>query len=570
MAGGVNSDGHVDGAAQCATTEPHTATAATARRVATTASSSSSAGQPHYEEVAASYDAAFFYSSIEYRDWVLGHLLRHMRLPDESASIVDLGGGTGNFSQAVAEASGSAARVLCVDAFAEMLEKAVGHGKVEPMLCDAVAFAQLPPSEMRYSHVLLKELVHHIPAADIPSLYAGLHAQLAPGGVAVTITRPQDVDYPLFKRAHEIWKENQPHHSAFTGAMEAAGFQVEAHAHDYPATLPKLFWLSMVRARFWSTFSHCTPVELEQGVAELEAQYAGQEEVQFTDRLLFLVGRKKELGAAAAGGGAPAAAERGFAGPLRVLSADEAAAAAVRYDRYAAALGGGVSGDYRFKSHLLLPWVWQLAAHPRLVAAVSQALGGCRNLLCWSADWFLKQPGDGAFTGWHQDSTYVGLDPPDVVTAWLALTPSGPDNGCLHFAPGTHWQQLPHVDTFAEGNLLLKGQTIPELAGIEGECIPLAPGEATLHHIRLAHRSGPAAPGSHRRLGLALRYMAAHVRQSLDPRDCVTVVAGRDSFGLHRLEAPPAGELDAAARAEHARAVPAVYPEGLERGQGGQ
>lgn len=42
--------------------------------------------------------------------------------------------------------------------------QALAHSRVEPMLMDAVAFAQLPPSEMRYSHVLLKELVHHIPA----------------------------------------------------------------------------------------------------------------------------------------------------------------------------------------------------------------------------------------------------------------------------------------------------------------------------------------------------------------------------------------------------------------------
>lgn len=58
-----------------------------------------------------------------------------------------------------------------------------------------------------------------------------------------------------------------------------------------------------------------------------------------------------------------------------------------------------------------------------------------------------------------------------------------------------------------------------ELEGEEGRCIPLQPGQATLHHIRLAHRSGPAAPDSQMRLGLAIRYMAAHVQQSLDPRD---------------------------------------------------
>ena len=47
-----------------------------------------------------------------------------------------------------------------------------------------------------------------------------------------------------------------------------------------------------------------------------------------------------------------------------------------------------------------------------------------------------------------------------MVTAWFALTPSGPENGCLRFLPGLHTRQLPHEDTYAPGNLLLKGQTI--------------------------------------------------------------------------------------------------------------
>lgn len=47
-----------------------------------------------------------------------------------------------------------------------------------------------------------------------------------------------------------------------------------------------------------------------------------------------------------------------------------------------------------------------------------------------------------------------------MVTVWLALTPSSAANGCLRFQPGSHVAQLPHVDTFGEGNLLLKGQAI--------------------------------------------------------------------------------------------------------------
>ena len=51
--------------------------------------------------------------------------------------------------------------------------------------------------------MLPQELVHHIPEADVAAMYGRLYRQLAPGGVALTITRPQEVDYPLFARARE-------------------------------------------------------------------------------------------------------------------------------------------------------------------------------------------------------------------------------------------------------------------------------------------------------------------------------------------------------------------------------
>jgi hypothetical protein len=41
------------------------------------------AAPAHYTAVAESYEAAFFYSSPEYRSWVLERLLLHFRLQDE-------------------------------------------------------------------------------------------------------------------------------------------------------------------------------------------------------------------------------------------------------------------------------------------------------------------------------------------------------------------------------------------------------------------------------------------------------------------------------------------------------
>ena len=51
--------------------------------------SSSCPGGQHYEEVAASYEAAFFYSSPDYRSWVMEHVLRHFGLPDEVGTPPD-------------------------------------------------------------------------------------------------------------------------------------------------------------------------------------------------------------------------------------------------------------------------------------------------------------------------------------------------------------------------------------------------------------------------------------------------------------------------------------------------
>eukprot|EP00976_Prorocentrum_cordatum_P062802 1176865-Prorocentrum_minimum.AAC.1 len=35
-------------------------------------------------------------------------------------------------------------------------------------------------------------------------MFAGILRQLSPGGVALTVTRPQEVDYPLFEAARQV------------------------------------------------------------------------------------------------------------------------------------------------------------------------------------------------------------------------------------------------------------------------------------------------------------------------------------------------------------------------------
>ena len=67
------------------------------------------------------------------------------------------------------------------------------------------------------------------------------------------------------------------------------------------------------------------------------------------------------------------------------------------------------------------------------------------NILCWATNFFTKEPKTTSYISWHQDLTYWGLDPADIVTAWVALSPATVESGCMRFVPGTHKMEIvPH------------------------------------------------------------------------------------------------------------------------------
>jgi len=249
-------------------------------------------GDAHYTDVATAYEGAFFYESGAYQDWLLALLLQKLELRSETR-LVDLGGGTGNFTAALAEAAGLQRPVLCVDNSAPMLQVAAGRAGIRPREQDAASFAaSTDPEATGYDRVLLKEIVHHVVDADVAPMYAGLARQLAPGGLCVTVTRPQEVDYPLWPAARDVWRAAQPPAARLAAQAAAAGLEVVVHEAVYSATLPKERWFAMVRARFWSTFAAFDDAGLEDGVAQLQAQHATSDVVTFNDRLIVIVARK--------------------------------------------------------------------------------------------------------------------------------------------------------------------------------------------------------------------------------------------------------------------------------------
>jgi non-haem Fe2+, alpha-ketoglutarate-dependent halogenase len=235
--------------------------------------------------------------------------------------------------------------------------------------------------------------------------------------------------------------------------------------------------------------------------------------------------------------------------PIRVISEADAARIRARLEDFEDRTGGPLKGDLRHKSHLLFSWLGDLVRRDRIVDAIEDLYGP--NLLCWTTNFFIKEANNPAFVSWHQDSTYWGLDRPDVVTAWVALTPSNRSNGAMGFIPGTHTSdQIPHRDTFARNNLLTRGQEVAvEVDESKAVAIELEPGEMSLHHVRLVHGS-PPNPSNDRRIGFAIRYIPTSVSQ-VAGEDSATLVRGVDEHRHFELEPRPATDMDPAFVALH-------------------
>ena len=245
--------------------------------------------------------------------------------------------------------------------------------------------------------------------------------------------------------------------------------------------------------------------------------------------------------------------DTGYLAPIRALSTQEAASIRAKLEAFEA-VAGPLAGKLRQKSHLLFTWLNDLIRHERILDAVEDVIGS--DILCWGTSFFIKEPNNPAYVSWHQDSTYWGLEPADIVTAWIALSDSTTENGAMRVVPGSHTMaQVPHRDTFRPDNLLSRGQEVlVEVDDAQADTLTLKAGEMSLHHVRLIHGSEPN-PSDQRRIGFAIRYLPTYVRQVAGSHDWATLVRGVDRYGNFELEQRPDADMSDSAQAYHAAVV---------------
>ena len=243
----------------------------------------------------------------------------------------------------------------------------------------------------------------------------------------------------------------------------------------------------------------------------------------------------------------------GFLFPVTAMSEGEAAAYFDRLEALEERQGGRLSeigGAARFKNHLLLTWVNDLVHHPVILDAVEDLIGP--DILCYTSTFFIKEPNSLEVAAWHQDATYFGLRPHDHVTAWLALTESTTEGGCLEFLPYDGGPRLhKHLNDAVEHSVNGGKQAIVEDFKTDGAAMAeLRPGSFSLHNTLCIHRSAPNR-SANRRIGIGISYVPTNVRHIGTQRMPAMLVRGVDKYGHFDLEPEPVKDLDDAARAAH-------------------
>lgn len=267
--------------------------------------------------------------------------------------IMDIGGGTGNFTKMMIEHSPPNVDAVVIDPFlssnesSAVISLADKSNQIHFVKAGAEDFIPIPNDltdaiknnkdnknpwwKHNYHQCLMKEVVHHFHSKDRIPIFQGIYDSLLPLSTSnlspiqqssfifsettdisppsvLIITRPQvDIDYPLWPEAKQVWKDNQPSEIEIMQDLQAAGFTQVSHEMKINECRVELeTWCKMIRNRFWSTFSNFTDDELELACMAIKKRYeaekkdgtgseVNEEKVQllFEDRLLFITGRKE-------------------------------------------------------------------------------------------------------------------------------------------------------------------------------------------------------------------------------------------------------------------------------------
>ena len=232
----------------------------------------------------------------------------------------------------------------------------------------------------------------------------------------------------------------------------------------------------------------------------------------------------------------------GYVSQIEVLSKDETKEIREEIENIEKKWPSELDGLGRNYIHFISPVFDRVCHNPKILDAVESIIG--KNILICGTTLFVKNPNEEGFVSFHQDAKYIGLEPHNWVTAWIAVTDANEENGCMRMWAGSHKDDLKyHNQKFDEKNLLTRGQTVENVPINETKSVILKSGQMSLHHPKIVHGSG-VNKSKDRRIGFVIQsYIGTNVEQVLG-KMYVQLARGKDRYSYHKHVKRPLKLMD--------------------------
>lgn len=180
-------------------------------------------------------------------------------------------------------------------------------------------------------------------------------------------------------------------------------------------------------------------------------------------------------------------------------------------------------------------WV-RLVSDPRLLDIAERFIGP--DIALFASHYIAKPPFTGKAVRWHQDGAFWPLDPMKVVTLWLAVDRSTPENGCLRVIPGTHLGELHAVRELEDQDAVFGVESAVDVDESRAVDMVLEPGDVEVHHPGIMHGSNANA-SPRRRCGLTIRYIPTSTRITAEPQPFPSALLLRGDPGVNVYQPLP-------------------------------
>lgn len=180
-------------------------------------------------------------------------------------------------------------------------------------------------------------------------------------------------------------------------------------------------------------------------------------------------------------------------------------------------------------------WI-RLISDQRLVDIAELFVGP--DVALFASHYINKPPFTGRSVLWHQDAARWPLDPVEVVTLWLAVDESTPENGCVRVIPGSQNTDYAPMRDVTDRENVFGAEIAVDVDETRAVNMILRPGDVEVHHPAIIHGSN-ANRSPKRRCGLTIRYIPTSTRITGEEQPFPSAFWLRGDRGVNAYQEPP-------------------------------